>query len=94
MDVPLRHQGCRRAHADFLSGKTKFPRFKSRHRDRRRFTVTDGLHLEAGRIRVAKYGWFRIAAPCAAQAKLRRLLTRGRARLMNVTVTQHSDGHW
>jgi putative transposase len=83
-----------RAHADFLSGKTRFPRFKSRHRDRRRFTVTDGLHLEAGRIRVARYGWFRIAAPCAAQAKLRRLLTGGRARLMNVTVTQHSDGHW
>lgn len=83
-----------RAHADFLSGKTKFPRFKSRHRDRRRFTVTDGLRLEPGRIRVAKYGWFRIAAPCAAQAKLRRLLTRRRARLMNVTVTQHSDGHW
>jgi len=83
-----------RAHTDFLSGKTKFPRFKSRHRDRRRFTVTDGLHLEAGRVRVGKYGWFRIAAPCAAQAKLRRLLTRGRARLMNVTVTQHSDGHW
>lgn len=83
-----------RAHADFLSGKTKFPRFKSRNRDRRRFTVTDGLHLEAGRVRVAKYGWFRIAAPCPAQAKLRRLVTRGRARLMNVTVSQHSDGHW
>ena len=83
-----------RAHGDFLSGKTKFPRFKSRHRDRARFTVTDGLRLEAGRVRVAKYGWFRIAAPCGAQAKLRRLLTRGRARLMNVTVAQHSDGHW
>jgi putative transposase len=83
-----------RAHADFLSGKTKFPRFKSRHRDRPRFTVTDGVHLEAGRVRVAKYGWFPIAAPCRAQARLRRLLARGRARLMNVTVTRHSDGHW
>lgn len=83
-----------RAHADFLAGKSKFPRFKSRHRDRRRFTVTDGVHLEVGRVRVAKYGWFRIVAPCKAQAKLRRLLARGRARLMNVTVTQHSDGHW
>ncbi len=83
-----------RAHADFLSGKTRFPKFRSRHRDRARFTVTDGLRLEPGRVRVAKYGWFRIAAPCPAQAKLRRLLTRGRARLMNVTVTQHSDGHW
>jgi putative transposase len=83
-----------RAHADFLAGKTKFPRFKSRHRDRPRFTVTDGLKLEAGRVRVAKYGWFRVAAPCRAQAKLRRLLARGRARLMNVTVSRHSDGNW
>lgn len=83
-----------RAHAGFLAGKTKFPRFKSRHRDRPRFTVTDGLKLEPGQVRVAKYGWLRIAAPCRAQAKLRRLLTRQRARLMNVTVTRHSDGHW
>ncbi len=83
-----------RAHADFLAGKTKFPRFKARHRDKSRFTVTDGLKLEAGRVRVAKYGWFRISAPCAAQAKLRRLLFRGRARLMNVTISKHSDGNW
>lgn len=83
-----------RAHADFLTGKSRFPRFKARHRDKPRFTVTDGLRLEAGRVRVAKYGWFRIAAPCKAQARLRRLLVRGRARLMNVTVTRHSDGHW
>ena len=52
------------------------------------------MKLEAGRVRIAKYGWFRIASPCPAQARLRRLLTRGRALLMNVTVTQHSDGHW
>ena len=30
-------------------------------------------------MRVGKYGWFRIAAPCPAQAKLRRLLRRGHA---------------
>lgn len=83
-----------RAHADFLAGGKRFPRFKSRHRDRPRFTVTDGLKLEAGRVRVAKYGWYRIAAPCRAQAKLRRLLARDRARLMNITVSRHADGHW
>jgi putative transposase len=82
------------AHQAFLQGKGRFPRFKTRHRDRARFTVADGLHLEPGRVRVAKYGWFRIAAPCRAQARLRRLLRRGRARLMNVTVTRHSDDHW
>lgn len=65
------------AHAAFLAGKRRFPKFKSRRRDRPRFTVTDGLALEAGRLRVAKYGWLRIAAACPAQAKLRRLLRRG-----------------
>ena len=82
------------AHAAFLAGKRRFPRFKSRHRDRARFTVRDGLALESGRVRIAKYGWVRIAAPCAAQAKLRRLLRRGHATLQHITVTRHSDGHW
>jgi putative transposase len=82
------------AHAAFLAGKRRFPRFKSRHRDRARFTVRDGLHLEAGRVRLAKYGWVKVAAPCRAQADLRRLVRRGRARLLNITITRHSDGHW
>ncbi len=82
------------AHQAFLIGRRRFPRFKSRRTDRARFTVADGLHLEAGRVRLAKYGWFRIAAPCAAQATLRRLLRRGHARLLNVTVARHSDRHW
>lgn len=84
------------AHQRFLKGggKVGFPRFKSRHHDKPRFTVTDGLKLDPGRVRVGKYGWFPISAPCRQQARLRRLLTRGRARLMNVTVTRHTDGHW
>jgi putative transposase len=82
------------AHAAFLAGTRRFPRFKSRHKDRARFTVRDGLQLEAGRVRLAKYGWVRIAAPCPAQAKLRRLLRRGHATLQHITVTRHSDGHW
>jgi putative transposase len=82
------------AHGAFLSGKRRFPKFKTRHRDRARFTVRDGLALEVGRVRLAKYGWVRIAAPCPAQAKLRRLLRRGHATLQHVTVTRHSDGRW
>src|SRR3954453_14268646 len=82
------------AHAAFLAGQRRFPRFKARRRDRARFTVRDGLALEAGRGRIAKYGWVRIAAPCAAQAKLRRLVRRGHATLQHVTVTRHSDGYW
>src|SRR4051794_144358 len=62
------------AHAAFLAGKRRFPKFKARHRDRARFTVTDGLALETGRVRLAKYGWVRIQSASPAQAKLRRLL--------------------
>src|SRR3954466_1804109 len=82
------------AHQAFLAGKRRFPRFKARDRDRARFTVRDGLALEAGRVRVAKYGWVRIAAACPAQAKLRRLARRGHATLQHITVTRHTDGHW
>ena len=45
-------------------------------------------------MRLAKYGWVRIAAPCPQQAKLRRLVRRQHATLQHVTVTRHSDGHW
>jgi putative transposase len=45
-------------------------------------------------VRIAKYGWLRIAAPCPAQAKLRRLLRRGHATLQHITVARHTDGHW
>jgi putative transposase len=82
------------AHAAFLAGKRRFPRFKARHRDRARFTVRDGLALEAGRVRLAKYGWVRIAAACPQQARLRRLLRRGHAVLQHITVTRAADGHW
>jgi putative transposase len=82
------------AHQAFLAGQRRFPRFKSRHRDRARFTVRYGLALDAGRVRVAKYGWLRIAAACPQQAKLRRLLRRGHATLQYITVTRSSGGHW
>jgi putative transposase len=82
------------AHAAFLAGKRRFPRFKARHRDRSRFTVRDGLALEVGRVRIAKYRWVRISSACPQQAKLRRLLCRGHATLQHITVTRHSDGRW
>ncbi|WP_170182451.1 RNA-guided endonuclease InsQ/TnpB family protein [Blastococcus colisei] len=82
------------AHAAFLAGERRFPRFKSRRRDRSRFTVRDGLALKAGWVRLAKYGWVRISSACPQQAKLRRLLRRGNAVLQHITVTKHSDGRW
>jgi len=84
------------AHTDFLRGKSRFPKFKARHSDRLRFTVAgdEGLHLQPGRLRLPKYGWVALAAPCRAQSKLRRLLARGRARVLNVTVSRDAGGVW
>src|SRR3954447_21827875 len=56
------------AHAAFLAGKRRFQRFRARYKVRARFTVRDGLALEAGRVRLAKYGWVRIAAAGEAAA--------------------------
>ena len=78
------------AHTSFLKGQSRFPRFKARHRDRARFTTAgQGLQLQPGRLRIAKYGWVDLAAPCRAQAKLRR-----RARILNVTVSRDAGGTW
>jgi putative transposase len=82
------------AHSRFLKGPSRFPRFKARHRDRPRFTTSGALHLQPGRLQVAKYGWVALAAPCRAQTKLRRLLVRGRAWILNVTVSRDAGGTW
>jgi len=83
------------AHSRFLKGQSRFPKFKARRRDRHRFTTAGtGVQLQPGRIRVARYGWVKLAAPCRAQSKLRRLLVRGRARIMNVTLSRDAGGAW
>ena len=82
------------AHTDFLNGKSRFPKFKSRRRDRPRFAVAGAIHLQPGRVRLPKNGWVKLAAPCRAQANLRRLLARGRARILNVTVSRDAGGAW
>jgi hypothetical protein len=82
------------AHSRFLKGQSRFPRFKARHRDRPRFTTADGLRLQPGRPRVAKCGWVALAAPRRAQAQRRRLLVRGRAWILNITVSRDAGGCW
>src|SRR3954463_8699827 len=67
------------AHAAFLAGKRRFPRFKSRHRDRARFTVRDGLQLKADRdanaaANLAAWGEHTLrVCPCVSQAGDRHL---------------------
>ena len=89
-------QAAHTAHSQFLKGQSRFPKFKARRRDRTRFTVSgaNGLHLQPGRLRIPKYGWIKLAAPCRAQSRLRRLLVRGRARVLNVTMSRDAGGAW
>jgi putative transposase len=81
------------AHGNFLAGRARFPRFAKKGGTRERFTIIgrDAL-LVAGTLTLPKIGMLRIAAPDPGQAKLRRLVCRGRARVTSVTVARHADG--
>lgn len=89
---------CRDAAAaqrNFLRGKSGFPRFAKKGKARERFTIAGrDVALEAGWVTLPKVGRIRIAGACPAQARLRRLLRRGRGRLMSATVSRHADGSW
>ena len=83
------------AHKNFLSGRAGFPRFAKKGRSRERFTIAGrDVALEAGSLTLPKIGRVRIAAACPAQARLRRLLSRRRARITSATVAHQADGTW
>lgn len=89
---------CRDAAAaqrNFLRGTGRFPRFAKKGRARERFTIAGrDVGLQASWVTLPKVGRIRIAGACPAQARLRRLLRRGRARLSSATVVRQSDGSW
>ena len=87
-------QAAADAHRRFLRGEAGFPTFKARAKDPVRFSVRDGLRLQPGWLRAAKYGWVPISHTCPAQKKLRRLVRRGRAKIRKVTVTHTPSGRW
>ncbi|HEY3241584.1 MAG TPA: transposase, partial [Acidimicrobiia bacterium] len=84
-------QACR----NFLAGRAHLPRFAKKGRTRERFTVAGrDIRLEAGWVSIPEVGRVRIAGACPAQARLRRLMRRGRARFVSGTVSRHADGSW
>jgi putative transposase len=91
-------QACRdaaQANQNFLKGLARPAKFAKKGERPEHFTVLGRqCTLEAGRIRLPRIGWIKISSPDPAQAQLRRLIRRGRARLLSVSVTQRSDGHW
>jgi putative transposase len=83
------------AHQNFLAGRGRFPRWAKLGRTRERFTIVGrDAPLSAGALTLPKIGVVRVASPDPAQAKLRRLVRRGRARVTTVTVARHADGTW
>jgi putative transposase len=83
------------ASRNFLAGRSRFPRFARKGRTRERFTIAGrDVRLEASWVTLPKVGRLRLAGACPAQARLRRLVRRGRARLLSGTVSRHADGSW
>ncbi|MBK5305186.1 MAG: transposase [Frankiaceae bacterium] len=79
----------------FLSGRTRFPKFAKKGKARERWTEWGrDCRLAAGALRLPKIGEIRIAGPDPDQARLRRLIRRGRARITSVTIARHADGSW
>ena len=79
----------------FLAGRTKFPRFARKGKSRERWTEWGNpCRLEAGTLRLPKIGEVRIAAADPAQARLRRLVRRGHAKITSATIARRADGSW
>jgi putative transposase len=86
---------ARQAMDNFLCGRAKFPHFKRKNRDIERFTIVGrDIPLEVGRLKVPKLGWVAVAGACPAQAKLRRLIRRNKARVTSVTISREADRSW
>ena len=84
---------AQKATSNWMKGLAKFPRFKAKHKAKQRFTVIGReCVVEAGRLRLPKFGWIRICSPDPGQTKLRRLLRAGKAKLLSVTITLRPDG--
>ena len=81
------------AHRRFLSGAAGAPRFKARHREVR-FKVTDPLGLTERHLKLPKLGMVKIYRPDQAQARVRRLLRRGKARIVSATLWRTPAGVW
>jgi putative transposase len=83
------------AMTNFLKGTARFPTFAKKNVSKERFTIYGReCEIEAARLRLPKIGWIKISSADPAQARLRSRIRKGTARLLSVTVTLRSDGHW
>lgn len=86
-------QGAHGAYRRWLSGKGGLPRFRSRH-DPLSFKVCESVRLDARHLRLPGKQQIRIYRPDPAQARVRRLIRRGKARIVSVKVWRRPDHTW
>ena len=90
---------ARAAHHSSMAGRSGFPRFKAKHRDAPAFTLCETITLMPGFLGLPRMdrlglGPVRTAVPDDHQARLRRLVRRGRARSVSVTLRRDACGTW
>lgn len=86
-------RGAHGAYSRWLSGKGGFPRFRSRH-DPLSFKVCESVHLDVRHLRLPGKQRIKIYRPDPAQARVRRLIRRGKARVVSVKLWRRPDRTW
>lgn len=86
-------QAAHRAWRRWLTHKGGFPRFQTCYGPKK-FKVCESIRLEARHLALPKMGLVKIYRPDAAQARVRRLLRRGKARVVSASVRRSPSGVW
>jgi len=80
------------AYQNFFKGRAQFPKFKSKHRDRPSFRMTntnESVRFDKSRIKIGKIGFVKISR---ANKQLKRLPST--FKIKSTTVSKDSDQHW
>jgi putative transposase len=72
-----------RAFVNFFERRARYPRFKSRKRDRARFRIPQRVKIEDERVYVPKVGWVRIRQSREVDGTIK-----------GATFRREADGHW
>lgn len=72
-----------RAFVNFFERRARYPRFKSRKRDRGRFRIPQRVKIADGKVYVPKIGWVRIRQSQEVDGTTK-----------SATFSREADGHW
>jgi putative transposase len=72
-----------RAFTNFFAKRARYPRFRSRKRDKARFRIPQRIKVEDGRVYVPKVGWVRIRQSRDIDGTIK-----------GATFRREADGHW